>query len=287
MQCLNCGQPAGPNFCGHCGQAVHSYRSPLLALTREFAEELLSVDGRFLQTLKALLRPGLLTVNFLQGKRAAFVSPVRLYLLASVALFSTALSLPTPSADSINLFIGEELMNPPHDPQRMDVTIVNRGSAIGAFLTEQQGANLARLRSLPTQDVLDRVVGGVRRVLPTALIVFVPFLALALKVLYFRRRTLYVDHLVFSAHFQAMFFVALAAAWLIQAVAGLPLSAGLILYAVVALLMLVGYLPLALRRVYQQRMSLTLVKSLVLLLAYLQLLANVLGLAVLLVLQSV
>jgi hypothetical protein len=287
VQCQNCGETAGPSFCGHCGQAVDAHRSPLRTLLREFAEEMLAVDGRFIRTLRALPRPGLLTTLFLAGKRASFVSPVRLYLLASVALFSTALSLGTPAVDSINLFIGQQLMNPPLDTRRTNVTIVPGDSAVGRYLTGRHADNLSRLRALPPQDMLERVFSGLRRVLPVALIVFVPFLAAALKILYFRRHTLYVDHLVFSAHFQAAFFAALVLVWLVQATARPAFFVMVILYMIVAALMLLWYLPAALRRVYNQRASVTWAKALVLAMVYLQLLANVLGLAVFLVLQAV
>jgi len=46
-----------------------------------------------------------------------------------------------------------------------------------------------------------------------AIILFVPVLALALKLLYVRRQVLYVDHLIFGVHSQGALFLALAAVW--------------------------------------------------------------------------
>jgi hypothetical protein len=284
MHCLNCGQAAGPNYCGHCGQSLESHRSPLLALLREGLEEGFSVDGRLWQTLKALPQPGLLTERFLQGKRASLMRPVRLYLLASVALFSTILSLGAPSIDSINLYVGDELMNAPRDASRTDIRIVGENTSLGAFIADRQAASLARLKSLPPQEMLNRLFAGFRSTLPVALIVFVPFLALALKLLYIRTATLYVDHLVFSAHFQAAMFVALIAAWGVTRLLPPGFFSTLLLYALMSALVLFGYLPLALRRVYRQGRLLTAAKTMLLALVYVQLLANVVGLAVILVL---
>jgi hypothetical protein len=283
MRCLNCGESAGPLFCGHCGQAIDDHRSPLLTLIGEALQEALSLDGRLLQTLAALRRPGVLTRRFLEGKRASFLSPVRLYLFTSVALFSSVLALPTPAADSVNVYVGGELLNGPRQAQRTNITIATDNTAFGALVAGRQGEGLARLKAMPPQDMLDRLFSGLRSVLPLALIVFVPFLALALKVLYLRRRALYVDHLVFSAHFQAALFIVLAAVWALSRVTFLPLSWTLLLYLAAFLLMVLWYLPRSLRRVYDEGASLTAIKTLVLAFVYLQLLMNVVGLSVLLV----
>ncbi len=87
--CKNCGQPAGPSFCSHCGQEVEPRRGPLFALLHELFSEWLALDGRLFRTLAQLVRPGRLTVRYLAGRRAAHLRPFRLYLLASVLLFSS------------------------------------------------------------------------------------------------------------------------------------------------------------------------------------------------------
>lgn len=283
MRCLNCGEAAGPRYCGHCGQAIDDRRSPLLTLVGDALQEALSLDGRLLRTLMVLRRPGVLTRRFLEGKRAAFLSPVRLYLLTSVALFSSVLALPTPLADNVNVYVGGELLNGPRRAQRSNITIDTDNTVFGTLVAGQQGDGLARLKAMPPQDMLDRLFSGLRSVLPLALIVFVPFLALALKVLYLRRRALYVDHLVFSAHFQAALFIALAAVWALSRLAFLPLAWTLVLYLAVFLLMVLWYLPRSLRRVYDERAALTALKTVVLAFVYLQLLMNVVGLSVLVV----
>jgi hypothetical protein len=287
MQCLNCGAPAGPNFCGYCGQAVQSHRLPLRALVREFLEEALSLDSRLVATIKTLPRPGLLTTRVLAGKRAQFVGPVRLYFVASVLLFSTVLALQTPSANDINLYIGGELMNGPADPRRTNIRIVSEDSSLGSLIAEQQQAKMAALKALPPQEMLERVFSGMRAVLPLTLIAFVPFLGLAFKLLYLRRRVLYVDHLVFAAHFQSALFLTLAIAWVIQRAAGLGLMASLTLYVGVWLAMLLWYLPAGLKRMHQQGVGITVIKTLALCLLYLQLLFYMGGMSIVYVLLRV
>ena len=266
---------------------MQSPRLPLRALLRELLEETLTIDGRSWTTIKSLPRPGELTERYLAGKRARFLGPVRLYLISSVLLFSTVLSLPTPAAGDINLYIGGELMNGPADPRRTDIRIVSQESALGELIAGGQEANLARLKALPPQEMLERVFGGMRGVLPLTLIAFVPFLALAIKLLYLRQRVLYVDHLVFAAHFQSALFLALALTWLLRWLAGLGILGSLVMYVGVWLAMLWWYLPSGLRRVHRQGRGITAVKTLALTVLYMQLLFYMAGLAVVYVLLRI
>ena len=59
------------------------------AFLKETTEELTHWDGKVLATLRTLfLRPGALTIDFLAGRRARWLSPLRVYLICSVALFA-------------------------------------------------------------------------------------------------------------------------------------------------------------------------------------------------------
>ena len=286
VSCLNCGRPAGPRFCGQCGQAVDDRRGPLVSLVRELVEESLSLDGRMLTTIRTLPRPGLLTRLYLDGKRVSFLGPLRLYLFASLVLFSSLLALPTPKAAEVDLYIGDDLVTAgPASADRPDIRIMSSDSTGAPWLATRMAGNLARMRQLPPQEILDRFFAGLRSALPIALILFLPFLAGALKLLYIRKRVLYVDHLVFGVHVQSALLLALAATWLLARLAGFGLTASVLAYIGVFLLMLTVYLALALRRVYGQRWRMTIPKTLALLLAYVALLLQgVVGPAIVLVL---
>ncbi len=86
--CPNCGAPPGDRYCGHCGQRVAELRPTLHELLHEAFHEFSHVDGKALRTVGLLLfRPGRLTREFVEGKRARSITPIRLYLLASVLFF--------------------------------------------------------------------------------------------------------------------------------------------------------------------------------------------------------
>ncbi len=63
-------------------------------LLREFLEDFLELDSRFMRTLKPLLfKPGKLTRDYLDGKRFRYTPPIRLYIFSSMAFFILAAML--------------------------------------------------------------------------------------------------------------------------------------------------------------------------------------------------
>lgn len=162
---------------------------------------------------------------------------MRLYFVASLILFSSALDLPVPDASRFEVLIaGRAVTAPDDDERRGTLEFFDPGSPVTRWLESRHPERLERLRALPPQELVASMISGLERVLPTALVLFLPFLALALKVLYLRTRTLYV-----------------------------------LAYAAAGAAALLAYLPLALRRVYRQSWPWTALKTAVLLVAYVQL----------------
>ena len=97
-ECLNCLTPLQPGgtFCSNCGQKD----APVLISTRHLAGDLFSNvfawDNRFFKSVRQLVRPASLTIQFFNGRRQEFIPPARLYLfsvilhLAVISYFSTA-----------------------------------------------------------------------------------------------------------------------------------------------------------------------------------------------------
>jgi len=91
--CRNCGALVDNAYCAACGQAVVSLDRPFIDLARHILDDTLNWDGRFWQSLRLLYtRPGALTRHYLDGRRASFTPPFRLYLLAVLA-FITVMSI--------------------------------------------------------------------------------------------------------------------------------------------------------------------------------------------------
>ena len=66
-------------------------------LVVDVAAEFSGWDGRLATSLRDLvLRPGMLTREFLEGRRVRYISPLRLYLIASLVYFLLAAGAPDP-----------------------------------------------------------------------------------------------------------------------------------------------------------------------------------------------
>lgn len=90
VSCPNCQTALTPamHFCPTCGQETHSLNMPLGHLLYEVIEGFLHFDSKFLNTARVLLtRPGKITSDFIVGRRARYVPPVRLYFFVSFVFF--------------------------------------------------------------------------------------------------------------------------------------------------------------------------------------------------------
>ena len=89
--CENCGAPLTGEFCGQCGQHAIDYRRSLFRVVLDALDSFLNWDTKFLHSLNVLLlRPWQLTNDFNSGRRARYVHPLRIYLIASIIFFLLA-----------------------------------------------------------------------------------------------------------------------------------------------------------------------------------------------------
>lgn len=245
--CRNCGAALGsplPKFCPACGQETRLRPPTLLEFAQQFGGAYLATEGALWRTLKLLLlKPGALTLEYLRGRRRHFVLPLRLYLtvsvlvllllraVATVSLGPGAEKTPTPAAQrtfSFSMLGGDAGMReghffchdlPPWVCQRLKRRL--------------DVAPEAALREF--QNFSDRFVAN----LGAAMFVLLPGFALALKLVFWRRRLHYTEHLVMALHLHAFWFL----------MVGLMLS-GWAPLLVPALLAVPVYGLMALRRVY-------------------------------------
>lgn len=87
--CANCGTvPVGP-WCHACGQQGGPAHGSIRHLAAELAEAMTHADSRLWRTLRRLLRdPARLSGDYLAGRRAAQIPPLRLFLVMLFVVFS-------------------------------------------------------------------------------------------------------------------------------------------------------------------------------------------------------
>ena len=248
--CLNCGTVLHGRYCSACGQRDIERDPRLRELAHEAADELLHWDGKLVTTLSALFRkPGFLTREYLAGRRARYVSPLRLYLTASVVYFAVLALVPRTTAVRIDL-----------DDKR---PAAERGAPTG----EAAPAGIYQARKREAFDRITRDPERFREALkhnqPKALFVLLPLFALGLRVLY-RRHGRYPAHFIFALHLHAFAFLVLAATTAPSILS--PRLDGVDSLGIIASVI---YFAIALRRTYGEGWGSTLVKSGTLSLLYL------------------
>jgi hypothetical protein len=115
-QCLNCGTHLRGQYCGHCGQRARNRLISLWELLREAFGDLFELDSRLWKTIVPLLsRPGLLTHDYLQGRRARYMPPFRMYLVLSLLFFLVAFFNPR---ETFSLFYDPQTLAEAEEEER-------------------------------------------------------------------------------------------------------------------------------------------------------------------------
>jgi hypothetical protein len=86
--CLNCGTSLVGRHCHNCGQAAHVHRS-LKAFFHDLLHGVFHFEGKIWRTLPLLAwRPGRLTREYVEGRRASYISPIALFLFVVFLTFA-------------------------------------------------------------------------------------------------------------------------------------------------------------------------------------------------------
>jgi hypothetical protein len=90
LECLNCACPFNgqEKFCPDCGQKNKGNSITFKTFIHEVFNGLFSLDGKFWNTLIPLLtKPGVVSRNYIDGKRERYSNPFRFYLTVSIFFF--------------------------------------------------------------------------------------------------------------------------------------------------------------------------------------------------------
>jgi len=225
--CLNCGEKLLGEFCWRCGQEAVDLRRPMRDLASDLLDNVLNLDSKLLRTIGSLLfRPGRLTREYLAGRRAPYVRPLKVYLLAALVCFGILAIWP-----------------------QGVVRVVVKPSEPGSAASQRRES--ASEREQTYQKALadsQRFADAFTSNLPRAFFLLLPAFALLLELLYLRRGILYLDHLVFALHFHAFALLVMAVAILINTRMSPRVAVPI---GVAAWLWIFVYLFLAMRAVYR------------------------------------
>ena len=219
VACANCGRSFSGRFCPDCGQDLEDVRRPFAEIARDFLGDFFAFDARLWRTLVPLFtQPGRLTVDYVEGRRARYVPPLRLYVFAAFVYFTIVAiggggpfgGFAVETEDGITVGIGGPRDRPGEEPD-------GAWTRDTAQTAPDQGRGLEERAQRAAQDpeAYGRAVQGS---LSYAHFLLLPVLALLLKAFY--RNRYYAEHLVFGTHFHA--FALIPAAVIVAAVDFLP-----------------------------------------------------------------
>ncbi len=304
--CLNCGAALAGQYCGRCGQRATSRLISIFELLRDAFGDLFELDSRLWRTVVPLLiRPGQLTKDYLEGRRARYMPPFRMYLVLSLIFFVVAFFDPRdelavfyePVPEPVAATSPDEAMPDDRggndglkltiDDGETDDVVVTFGDdgilgdcTVDSFDTHESPDWLKRrvtperlkdvcerLNNAGVKGLTDAITGNI----PAALIFLLPLMAFVLKLLYPLSRRYYVEHLLFFVHFHAFFFLILTLQILLARLGGWIGFAETVftLIIVAASLYIPAYLFVAMRRVYGQGRAITFLKYVPLTISYL------------------
>jgi hypothetical protein len=267
--CLNCDTLLHGEFCSNCGQRAVPPHPTVRELAGDALSEFTGWDGKFAETIRSLmLRPGQLTQEWLEGHRASYVAPLRMYLTASLLYFVVSAAAPNLTGRR-NIAITETPIaagkGSPSAPEGVAAAASRALTTKKALSPEEQAGLQAKVDKAPwfMKPMVKRSISDpagfeatVRRQLPNVLFALLPAFALIISLFYRGRH--YPEHLYFAIHLHTFTFIALMLGKLVA----FPRIDSLFMAAQIGIMIWIPvYYLLAVRRVYGGSFGMNLLKA--------------------------
>ena len=237
--CLNCGENVTGKFCSNCGQENVETHESFLHLTFHTIGDFFHFDSKFFRSLIPLItNPGFLTKEYWAGRRMHYIHPLRLFFFITIVMVIIANAYYKKFEQQIKAEKVVRTESGGRDDTRDPATIErqNKKLAAGVDKTFDYAANYLKYLSF----------------------LLLPLYALGFKMLYFRHKRFYVEHLVYTLHLQSFVY------FIVSLVLIVPLfitPAARNWYMFVILLSLAVYMLLSLRKIYKQSWIKTILKA--------------------------
>lgn len=252
-QCRNCGTPVHLNYCANCGQETRLHVPSAREFIHEFITHYIAVEGKMWRSLKLMLfKPGKLTTEYLAGRRARYIIPLRIFLTFSILFFAT---MKLSNVDLVNSDAGTTgqeqaarangatLSGPPPAGSMEEEEARRNGSDLQGLVEYIGPGPVAKMKSvlaLPEAQRNKVFAAGFYSYAPYAMLLLMPLFALYLKLLYLGSGRRYGEHFLFALHTNAFAYLQITL-MILSPWGFLTFLLGV---------WLVFYLPTAMRRVY-------------------------------------
>lgn len=178
--CFNCGASGAARFCAYCGQELGVPNRTIRGLFLEILDEFFKYDGKIRRTfLGLMLHPGLLTFEWIMGRRVRFLGPFKCWFAASfIYFFAISIGPDAPAALQPKSYVESVILN----PQNTQVSEDFKARVAKAAAWHRQNQSLLNLLDFP-------------------------LLGLLFMLLFSRPQLNFVDHFVFALHTSAAIMI--------------------------------------------------------------------------------
>lgn len=147
--CLNCGTVLAGHYCHACGQAAHVHKS-VGAFFHDLLHGVFHFEGKVWRTLpKLALHPGALTREYIDGRRASYVSPIALFLFCVFLMFAVVKNVGGHGSETFQI----------------DFTASRPVTQIKADIAALEGQRAALIAKGLSTDAIDGKLEGQRQIL--------------------------------------------------------------------------------------------------------------------------
>lgn len=205
--CVNCGTPLHGEFCHRCGEKrphpEHDFS------IKEFAEQTVDgfthFDGKFFGTFKNLLFfPGKLTADFIKGRRVPFMRPVQIFIICSLLFYFFI-----PRSDSF--YSSYDVLMAGYRQKGLSIdnpVKYNINAHLKRLAEKKAGIEASKDSINKTANIIyAKAAAKMTGKSKTFLFVLLPFWALFIYLLFFRKQRYYVPHVVFALHVFSFFLL--------------------------------------------------------------------------------
>jgi hypothetical protein len=237
-QCPNCGfkfilDAQDYHYCLNCGQDTHNPRKPILHYMLELVESLFHFDNKAWLTIKTLIfKPGRLTKDFIENRRARYTPPTRLFFFTLV-IFIVAIELAQhemvihKAANQGNVLLKDQLKSLPDNYRIGFANPYFNGGKIYYSVADlkqlksiqwDQTGNWLKSRKLPQSLIYRFHLSYIKQNINSSysvqtfqqkvvkvnywlIILIIPYSALLNYLFFFRRQRMYYDSMILTIHF--------------------------------------------------------------------------------------
>ncbi len=274
--CSNCNYQFkdADNFCPVCGQKNHETKIPLRHFFEEFIEHTFHLDSKIFITLKALIfSPGKLSIEYNNGKRVKYFTPLRLYILISF-LFFFLLNLLTPkSTENLKNGVSKEKFSLNFSFNGVTTREISRlnEAQFDSLLTERKIERtsyntfmfnqLYKISNSSRSEFIHSLIKNISYMM----FLLMPGFALLIFLMYKRKMEYYTEGFIVSVHSHSFLFLLFS----IMLLLGLQKT---IFFLLITIIVVPLYNFFMLKKIFQQKILTTLLKTFLIGILYLLLL---------------